>query len=154
MPDADLTRLGLAVLIQAPFAFRLGFVVRDGRQWLFGSLFLAVGSAVAAIAAGFAGSLLVGVRAALVAVFVLAHARFMGAQRPLFAAVPPPVPTSSPAAPPGGSPPTPPVAAPPCGTSPPAGGSAAAAGRPPFFPVAAGEGSAPTSHGRAQEAGH
>lgn len=82
MPDADLTRLGLAVLIQAPFAFRLGFVVRDGRQWLFGSLFLAVGSAVAAIAAGFAGSLLVGVGAALVAVFVLAHARFTGAQRP------------------------------------------------------------------------
>lgn len=50
MTDAELTRLALAVLLQAPFAFRLGYVVRDGREFLTGSLLLILGGAVAALA--------------------------------------------------------------------------------------------------------
>lgn len=84
MPKSDLWQLLFAAAGQAPFAFRLGYIVRDGRECGVGLLFLALGAGTAALVCFLSGSLLLGVAAALALAVPLAHARFLGAHRAPF----------------------------------------------------------------------
>lgn len=77
MTAQETALLVLAVLLQAPVAFRLGSVVRDGRERAAGFLYLALGTVVAAIVCFFSRSPILAVFAACGLTVILAHARFM-----------------------------------------------------------------------------
>lgn len=79
MADPETLQLLLAAALPAPFAFRLGAIVRDGREFGIGLRFLALGSGTAVLICFLSGSLLLAVSAALAPVVLLAHARFLGA---------------------------------------------------------------------------
>lgn len=81
MPEPDALQLLFAAALPTPVAFALAFAVRDGREFLTGSLFLLLAAAIAALVCFFTGSLLAAVPAALAPVALLAHARFLGAHR-------------------------------------------------------------------------
>lgn len=104
--DHELLYLALVVLLQVPFAFAAGTVVRDGRGLLWGSLFAVIGGLTGAFVQPLAGTALVALPVILAIHFCFAHARFQAAK--------PKAPPSAPA-----SSPVQPVAAPPQPTVPP-----------------------------------
>lgn len=104
--DHELLYLALVVLLQVPFAFAAGTVVRDGRGLLWGSLFALIGGLTGAFVQPLAGTALVALPVILAIHFCFAHARFQAAK--------PKAPPSAPA-----SSPVQPVAAPPQPTVPP-----------------------------------